>query len=545
MMRRPVFTAAVLSGARSALAATARGRADPRARWTARCRASRARPQTRNRCAARSRAKPGARRERPQRQRPCGRQRRLSPFARAARQGDDTRERVQHGRLRRAGVRRPRAAARRLQRPDGAVAAAARPGHDRVDRDDAASAAQRFDPAALPALNVTDFTGGTHFIVRADGTLLVPTNNGRLLHIAVDPGGLRQPGLIDLTACSRQERAPLRRRRRLRRARLGSGQRGHRRRGAARGRPAARDLPEASRSPRTSPPTRRARTSSPPTALYRLKVDRRRNAARRLAPAAAPGLTDSHAGRIHLGPGTPPVVLADGLVAVADGVNPPRVVVDADQRPRVGTPALHRAGLQRGLGKRRGAARRGRARRSSPPTPTATTTSRRPSSAHTSTGGMARIVVGKRGCRTAWTNTLVSPSAQAVVSRQTGLLYTTVKPKGLPDAWNLAAIDWRTGEQRFSVARRRGPRLQQQRRRRRPGSRRHGVRRHVRRHRALARQVVRCAPGPRNSSIDGRTLFPRPFPRRSRKHGPKWWPVLSSAPCRSSRPHRHPPNACW
>jgi hypothetical protein len=37
------------------------------------------------------------------------------------------------------------------------------------------------------------------------------------------------------------------------------------------------------------------------------------------------------------------------------------------------------------------------------------------------------------------------------VSRATGVLYTLVKPAGFPDAWNLAAIDWRTGKTRFAA----------------------------------------------------------------------------------------------
>jgi hypothetical protein len=60
-------------------------------------------------------------------------------------------------------------------------------------------------------------------------------------------------------------------------------------------------------------------------------------------------------------------------------------------------------------------------------------------------------VVGHHGCRVAWTSDQVSPSAQAVVSRQTGLLYTLVKPAGAPDAWNLEALDWRTGAVRFAA----------------------------------------------------------------------------------------------
>lgn len=72
----------------------------------------------------------------------------------------------------------------------------------------------------------------------------------------------------------------------------------------------------------------------------------------------------------------------------------------------------------------------------------------------TTVGGLARVVVGKRGCRTAWTSKEISPSAQAVVSRATGLLYTLTKPAGFRDAWNLTAIDWRTGATRFAARQR-------------------------------------------------------------------------------------------
>lgn len=69
----------------------------------------------------------------------------------------------------------------------------------------------------------------------------------------------------------------------------------------------------------------------------------------------------------------------------------------------------------------------------------------------TTAGGLARVVVGRRGCRVAWTTNEVSPSAQQVVSRATGLLYTLVKPRGFPDAWNFAALDWRSGKTRFAT----------------------------------------------------------------------------------------------
>jgi hypothetical protein len=67
----------------------------------------------------------------------------------------------------------------------------------------------------------------------------------------------------------------------------------------------------------------------------------------------------------------------------------------------------------------------------------------------TTTGGLARIDVGPRGCRIAWTSPEISPTAQPVVSRATGLLYTLAKPREFPDRWALAGIDWRTGATRF------------------------------------------------------------------------------------------------
>ena len=50
-----------------------------------------------------------------------------------------------------------------------------------------------------------------------------------------------------------------------------------------------------------------------------------------------------------------------------------------------------------------------------------------------------------------WRSREISPSAQPVVSRATGLLYTLDKPAGFPDRWDLAALDWRTGRLHFRV----------------------------------------------------------------------------------------------
>ena len=69
----------------------------------------------------------------------------------------------------------------------------------------------------------------------------------------------------------------------------------------------------------------------------------------------------------------------------------------------------------------------------------------------TTIGGIARVVVGRVAAAPPGPARSISPSAQPVVSRATGLLYTLAKPAGFPDAWNLAAVDWRTGELRFQA----------------------------------------------------------------------------------------------
>jgi hypothetical protein len=69
----------------------------------------------------------------------------------------------------------------------------------------------------------------------------------------------------------------------------------------------------------------------------------------------------------------------------------------------------------------------------------------------TTTGGLARVDLLRRarGCRVRWRSREVSPSGQPVLSRVTGLLYTMVKPAGVPDGWYLGALDPRTGQTVF------------------------------------------------------------------------------------------------
>jgi hypothetical protein len=305
------------------------------------------------------------------------------------------------------------------------------------------------DPTALLALNITDFAGGTHFIVKADGSLVVPTNDGRLLYIKVGSSSLSQTAVTDLKGS------------------LGSGQKvfavgsgfdgfdwavgnkgtvvtvphgGGTPRGLALREAVAEDIA-------TDPTGAYVVTAN---ALYRLQAASDGTPRVVWRQPLLGGLADQHAGRIHAGSGTPPAIVPGGFVAVADSVNPPRVNVmrisgPDSRRLACAVPVFHPgsgsveaqlvvAGHSLVVSNAYGydnlsSTELGR----------------------TTTGGMARIVVGKHGCHTAWTSDLISPSAQAVVSRNTGLLYTLQKTKGAPDYWGLAAVDWRTGKLRFSV----------------------------------------------------------------------------------------------
>lgn len=296
----------------------------------------------------------------------------------------------------------------------------------------------------------TDVGGGPHFIVRADGTLLVPTQRATLQHLAVDPGGFRLQDTIDLGALLARGEKPFA---------VGAGYDGNdwvagsagtvvavpraaggRARALRLGEPIAEDIA-------TDPTGTYVVTRG---ALYRLlaSTDGTPRVVWRLPLQT--GATDNNAGRVHLGPGTPPALVAGGFVAVADGANPAHVIVArvagrASRRLACSVPVFKNgtSSVEAALTV---------AGRSLVVT-NAYGYTNLPSTegGRTTTGGIARVIVGTRGCRTAWTSPLVSPSANPVVSRATGLLYTVLKPKGFPDAWNLGAIDWRTGALRFQV----------------------------------------------------------------------------------------------
>lgn len=288
-----------------------------------------------------------------------------------------------------------------------------------------------------PNADRADRAGGTHFLVRADGSLLVPTHARTLATVAVENAALRETGSVDLAGVLRAGERPFA---------VGAGFDGRDwvvgdggtvvalpRGGGpplalALGEPVTEDLA-------TDPSGTYVVTAR---ALYRLRAD----------GSGAPEVM----WRLPLptGSGTPPVVVADELVAVVDRQDPPRLnVVRIDgggahptvcaasvlePRPAQVEAHLVSAGdsivVMNGHGYTSPLSTEGGA---------------------TTTGGIARMVVGEDGCSEAWASEVVSPSAQAVVSRATGLLYTLAKPAGFPDAWYLAALDWRTGALRFQA----------------------------------------------------------------------------------------------
>ncbi|WP_370247341.1 hypothetical protein [Nocardioides sp.] len=70
----------------------------------------------------------------------------------------------------------------------------------------------------------------------------------------------------------------------------------------------------------------------------------------------------------------------------------------------------------------------------------------------TTTPGIARVVLTRRGCRLAWTNDSIAPTSVAKASHGSGLLYAYTKPArsdGI-DAWYVTAIDLRTGRTAWS-----------------------------------------------------------------------------------------------
>jgi hypothetical protein len=70
------------------------------------------------------------------------------------------------------------------------------------------------------------------------------------------------------------------------------------------------------------------------------------------------------------------------------------------------------------------------------------------SNGNTTRPGVERVDIkrGGDGCRTVWKSSEISPSTVPKLSLASGLIYLYTKPKGMPDAWYLTAVDFRTGK---------------------------------------------------------------------------------------------------
>jgi hypothetical protein len=70
----------------------------------------------------------------------------------------------------------------------------------------------------------------------------------------------------------------------------------------------------------------------------------------------------------------------------------------------------------------------------------------------TTSPGLERVAIGRRGCHRLWTSDVRSPSAVAKLSLAAGLVYTYSKPDlgTASDPWYLTAIDFRTGKTVYS-----------------------------------------------------------------------------------------------
>lgn len=288
----------------------------------------------------------------------------------------------------------------------------------------------------------TDVAGGTHFLVRADGTVLVPYGDGTLREVAVGPSALR---VVRTVAVLDGER-PLA---------VAAGFDGHDwvagEHGTvvavprAGGPPRALRLGETLHEDLATGPSGTFAVSG--QALYRIALDAGGAPVARWRTPLRRGPERPLPGRRHPGPGTPPVLLASGLVAVADGGDPARVVaLDAQTGEQVCEVPVFAAGASAveahlvaagdGVVVTNGFGEAG---------PQTTELGK------TTAGGIWRVNLSRAGCAVAWRSTIVSPSSQPALSRATGLLYVAVKPAGFPDAWNLAALDWRTGERRWEA----------------------------------------------------------------------------------------------
>ena len=156
-------------------------------------------------------------------------------------------------------------------------------------------------------------------------------------------------------------------------------------------------------------------------------------------------------GQFDAGSGTTPTLMGKQYLSIAD--NAARMNVVVLRRAKHLKPGQHRLVCEQPVFKKGGGATEnsiiatGRSMivennyGYSPP-PDAT------SNGKTTQPGVARVDIKRsgKGCRTVWTSSEISPSTVPKLSLASGLIYLYTKPKGLPDAWYLTAVDFCTGK---------------------------------------------------------------------------------------------------
>jgi hypothetical protein len=156
-------------------------------------------------------------------------------------------------------------------------------------------------------------------------------------------------------------------------------------------------------------------------------------------------------GQFDAGSGTTPTLMGKQYLSIAD--NAARMDVVVMRRAEHLKPGQHRVVCEQPVFKKgRGATENsiiatGRAmivenNYGYAPPPDAT------SNGKTTQPGVARVDIKRngKGCRTVWTSPEISPSTVPKLSLASGLIYLYTKPKGLPDAWYLTAVDFYTGK---------------------------------------------------------------------------------------------------
>jgi hypothetical protein len=152
-------------------------------------------------------------------------------------------------------------------------------------------------------------------------------------------------------------------------------------------------------------------------------------------------------GQVHAGSGTTPTVMENGRVAITDNADPMNVVVYRRAREVSGSrlvceqPVFGRGASatdQSLIAARNSIVVENNHGHAGPQSV---------QNGATTTPGLERVDVGRRGCRRVWRSNEIAPSVVPKLSVETGLVYTYTKPRREDDAdpWFFTALDFCTG----------------------------------------------------------------------------------------------------